>query len=214
MQSDSLYNLQAQIARVKTSTTSEKLCEGLPKQILEMLYYVKGMKFEDAPDFPKLRGYIESMAKQYDFTLKENIFDWVIRLLNVDAIGIKNKEGLLVKYKLTPQQHAQVSQWHIKNYGQVVDMQYEMQNIIERARQKEEFEERKNSGDKNEEERCSMDERSIPLENDCVRTKNKHLKRNRPLNYKASKLYEPLDSDEENSHRMRMIKNNLSQNQS
>ena len=53
-------------------------------------------------------------------------------------------------------------------------MQYEIQKIRERAREQEHIEERKNSSDK--EGADSMDLRSIPLETECVRVKNKHLK--------------------------------------
>ena len=72
-------------------------------------------------------------------------------------------------------------------------MQYEIAKIMERAREREADEERKASGENDDAD--SMDLRSMPLENECVRKKNKHLKSHRPMTYKQSKLYEPLDSD-------------------
>eukprot|EP00826_Nyctotherus_ovalis_P063956 TRINITY_DN9376_c0_g1_i10.p1 TRINITY_DN9376_c0_g1~~TRINITY_DN9376_c0_g1_i10.p1 ORF type:complete len:222 (-),score=56.51 TRINITY_DN9376_c0_g1_i10:468-1133(-) len=46
---------QSKIMNVKISTPVELLCKGLPKQLCSLLYYVRGIKFEDKPNYDYFR---------------------------------------------------------------------------------------------------------------------------------------------------------------
>ena len=68
-----------------------------------MLEYIKSLQFEQAPDYPRLRNYLDDISKQYKFSLKENTFDWVVKLLKLDAEQIYDKHSnMFVRYKLKP----------------------------------------------------------------------------------------------------------------
>lgn len=70
--SDSVH--MEQIGSMKITTNLNKLCSGIPKQFKDYLKICKELKFEEKPDYEKLKECFRSIATEYDLNLKYN---WV-----------------------------------------------------------------------------------------------------------------------------------------
>ena len=68
----------AKIRDKKIFTPVEVLCQGLPLEIMNFIIYTRELKFEDKPDYDKLKRTLRAMAErekiQYD-----SVFDWIIK---------------------------------------------------------------------------------------------------------------------------------------
>eukprot|EP00828_Plagiopyla_frontata_P037851 TRINITY_DN49679_c0_g1_i2.p2 TRINITY_DN49679_c0_g1~~TRINITY_DN49679_c0_g1_i2.p2 ORF type:complete len:142 (-),score=5.51 TRINITY_DN49679_c0_g1_i2:291-716(-) len=62
------------IKESKKMYTSEDLCQGLPKQFLQILKYCKGLKFTDKPDYVYIKNLIRQLFYEKGFTY-DNVFD-------------------------------------------------------------------------------------------------------------------------------------------
>ena len=82
---DELYNL---ITKVKFETTVENLCSGLPQQFLDFVRYIRGMTFEQEPDYKYLRNLfliaLQNTGGKMDFC-----YDWDNRI-NDENLYLQN----------------------------------------------------------------------------------------------------------------------------
>ena len=82
---DELYN---RITKVKFETTVENLCSGLPQQFLDFVRYIRGMTFEQEPDYKYLRNLfliaLQNTGGKMDFC-----YDWDNRI-NDENLYLQN----------------------------------------------------------------------------------------------------------------------------
>ena len=67
---------------MKKSTEIEKLCKGLPKEILTFTQYINGLEFDEVPNYQKMKNYL----KEAIINSKEKIdckYDWCIEKPNI-----------------------------------------------------------------------------------------------------------------------------------
>ena len=69
---EGLYN---RILEVKSKTTPEKLCKGLPPQFLEYINYARRMTFEQEPDYKYLRNLFLTALQNYGGKM-DYCYDW------------------------------------------------------------------------------------------------------------------------------------------
>eukprot|EP01017_Pseudomicrothorax_dubius_P049344 TRINITY_DN9161_c0_g2_i3.p1 TRINITY_DN9161_c0_g2~~TRINITY_DN9161_c0_g2_i3.p1 ORF type:complete len:322 (+),score=46.71 TRINITY_DN9161_c0_g2_i3:85-1050(+) len=63
------------ILEKKLSTPSDVLCKGQPPELAEFLAYTRALKFDEKPDYEKLRGLLRRCAERNNFKF-DGIFDW------------------------------------------------------------------------------------------------------------------------------------------
>ena len=63
--------------RKKTITVSE-LCQGLPVEFITYMNYVRGLAYQDKPDYKYLRKLFDHLFRCQGFE-HDNVFDWTIR---------------------------------------------------------------------------------------------------------------------------------------
>eukprot|EP01017_Pseudomicrothorax_dubius_P004108 TRINITY_DN1074_c0_g2_i1.p1 TRINITY_DN1074_c0_g2~~TRINITY_DN1074_c0_g2_i1.p1 ORF type:complete len:356 (+),score=68.94 TRINITY_DN1074_c0_g2_i1:51-1118(+) len=63
------------ILEMKVSTSVETLCKGQPPELAEFLNYAKSLRFEEKPDYARLKGLIRRCAERLTIRF-DNIFDW------------------------------------------------------------------------------------------------------------------------------------------
>ena len=66
------------IMEKKISTPIETLCQGLPQQIQVFIQYTRDLRFDDKPDYDKLKRIIRLMAESEKIKY-DNVFDWVVK---------------------------------------------------------------------------------------------------------------------------------------
>ena len=66
------------IMEKKISTPIETLCQGLPQQIQMFIQYTRDLRFDDKPDYDKLKRIIRIMTES-DKIKYDNLFDWVVK---------------------------------------------------------------------------------------------------------------------------------------
>ena len=75
----------ARIGEKKLSIPVEYLCRDLPSAFYKYMKYARGLKFEEAPDYDRLHGWLDTLFNAEQLT-KDWIFDWVnVRRREVDA---------------------------------------------------------------------------------------------------------------------------------
>ena len=86
---DDLYN---KILNCKIKTTTENLCQGLPKQFEEYVKYVKNMTYEQDPDYNYLKNLFLNVllksGKKMDFK-----YDWDDRINDLNTLIPNNNEN-------------------------------------------------------------------------------------------------------------------------
>lgn len=65
------------ICKQKEEIETEKLCEGLPKEISLILEYSRRLKFEEKPDYNALRQILRDLAYRNDIEF-DYVYDWVL----------------------------------------------------------------------------------------------------------------------------------------
>lgn len=63
------------ILEKKLNTPVEKLCQGLPDQIMRILKYIRGVFFDEKPDYSYIRSELESILKEYNME-NDKMFCW------------------------------------------------------------------------------------------------------------------------------------------
>jgi len=65
------------ISNIKSNTSLEDLCKGIPKEFLLYIKYCRVLRFKQKPDYNVLRGLFISLFKESNYTL-DYIYDWNI----------------------------------------------------------------------------------------------------------------------------------------
>lgn len=55
-----------------------KLCAQLPVQFSQYMTYVRGLTFEESPDYDMLEELLDQVAQEHNFSLTDNVFDWSV----------------------------------------------------------------------------------------------------------------------------------------
>mmetsp|Transcript_18998 Transcript_18998/g.21295 ORF Transcript_18998/g.21295 Transcript_18998/m.21295 type:complete len:229 (+) Transcript_18998:250-936(+) len=66
------------IKEKKISTTIDDLVKGLPKELGKYMHYCRDLKFEEKPDYTKLRKYLQDVAERMNFE-HDYYYDWIIK---------------------------------------------------------------------------------------------------------------------------------------
>lgn len=66
------------IKEAKMSTSLETLCEGIPKEFIEYMKYVRNLKFDEKPDYQMLRDLLRNLFYRKKY-VEDFEFDWVIK---------------------------------------------------------------------------------------------------------------------------------------
>jgi hypothetical protein len=61
----------------KLSTPMKVLCSAIPTQIQDMLEYVRGLQFEEQPDYNMLMGKLRTIGCENNFNLYDGVYDWL-----------------------------------------------------------------------------------------------------------------------------------------
>uniref|UniRef100_A0A914VG32 non-specific serine/threonine protein kinase n=1 Tax=Plectus sambesii TaxID=2011161 RepID=A0A914VG32_9BILA len=67
------------MADIKLHTPVKKLCEGLPDEFFAYITYCRSLRFDEQPDYARLRLLCEVAMHRLDYEI-DGIFDWTIRL--------------------------------------------------------------------------------------------------------------------------------------
>ena len=97
IQSDNKDELYDKILELKMKTTLESLCMGLPPQFQEYMRYIRGMNYEQEPNYNYLRSLfmivLKNNGKNFDFS-----YDWDNRVndvnLSVPNINLNNNNAV------------------------------------------------------------------------------------------------------------------------
>ncbi|CCJ30940.1 unnamed protein product [Pneumocystis jirovecii] len=102
------------IGEKKQSTLIEELCEGFPDEFSQYISYVRGLGFEDTPDYDYLRGLFTSAIKKIGET-EDGQYDWML---------LNNGKGWEASYKhVSSNHHAIVSNAAIKS-ASAIDLKH------------------------------------------------------------------------------------------
>jgi len=66
------------IKQIKDKTTIFELCESLPNEIYQYMVYVRGLGYEEAPDYEHLENVLENGIRA-DGLQDDGMFDWLIK---------------------------------------------------------------------------------------------------------------------------------------
>jgi serine/threonine protein kinase len=92
VQNDDKKALYNRILEIKMQTTPEALCRGLPRQFEEYINYVRGMTFEQEPDYRYLRNLflavLQNLGEKMDFC-----YDWDNKINNANIIIDNNAKN-------------------------------------------------------------------------------------------------------------------------
>lgn len=88
----------AMISDMKMNTPLEVLCEDLPKEFLTFLTYVKGLMFDETPNYKYLKKLFRKLFVEsgYDFDYS---YDWNVLNIAHPTILPHNKNGAVVEFK-------------------------------------------------------------------------------------------------------------------
>lgn len=97
IQSDNKDELYDKILELKMKTTLESLCMGLPPQFQEYMRYIRGMNYEQEPNYNYLRSLfmivLKNNGKNFDFS-----YDWDNRVndvnLSVPNLNLNNNNAV------------------------------------------------------------------------------------------------------------------------
>ena len=79
--------------KCKENTPVSVLCEGLPPCFSEYMSYVKGLKFEQEPDYGMLKAIFQDYYSERKFEPPEKMkFDWAIQREKILADKIRAEE--------------------------------------------------------------------------------------------------------------------------
>eukprot|EP00759_Apiculatamorpha_spiralis_P044225 PhF_6_TR41305/c1_g1_i1/m.62539/K02218/CSNK1, CKI; casein kinase 1 len=66
------------IAQVKEETSLDVLCQGLPQEVLLLMQYVKGLQFEEDPNYGYIRGLLKDLGTQHN-VVNDGLYDWTLK---------------------------------------------------------------------------------------------------------------------------------------
>ncbi len=81
------------ILRKMLSTSIEMLCQGLPIEFVKYFQYVRGLKFEQKPDYQYLRRLLKELfyKKESD---DEVMFDWTLKYVSLFPMHLSKNSGI------------------------------------------------------------------------------------------------------------------------
>ena len=85
IKSDDKRGLYNRILEVKMETTPEELCQGLPIQFEEYIKYVKGLSYEQEPDYKYLKNLFLMALKNIGGKM-DYCYDWDSRINNINIL--------------------------------------------------------------------------------------------------------------------------------
>ena len=85
--------LQRLVIQKKEANPPEKLCEGLPSQLLEALQYARSLKERDMPDYDRVFGLFESAASTGNVNLKQTSLDSYTKKMSTASESTTVKTG-------------------------------------------------------------------------------------------------------------------------
>ncbi len=98
----------------------------LPPQFEEYMSYCMNLQFEEEPNYDYLERLVMDIAKEKNFLLTDNIFDWatqqLCKELDLKYTQLKRQEKLIIKHELTPEQEHLVAEFQFKNFKHVHDI--------------------------------------------------------------------------------------------
>ena len=66
------------IKDIKINTSVETLCEGCPKEFKDFINYARNLKFEEKPNYDKLRGLLDKIRVKNNLVFDYNNYDWKV----------------------------------------------------------------------------------------------------------------------------------------
>lgn len=106
---------------MKSSAELDRFCTNLPDQFITYILYVRGLSFEQKPDYDYLQALVLEMAVKFDFRLDDNLFDWCITLKcqNLHYTQVERLKDIIIKYRLTKEQSELASQFEFQSFKHV-----------------------------------------------------------------------------------------------
>lgn len=89
-------------------TTADELCDGFPSQFKRYMDYVRGLAFEEKPNYKMLRGLFEQLFRELEYT-EDDQWDWILhkqKLLDKRAREeeIERKKRMLANTRMSRKQ--------------------------------------------------------------------------------------------------------------
>ena len=112
------------ILQKKIEITSNELCRGLPKEFEIFLEYVKNIKYEEKPDYDKLRNLLEKVMKNNNYK-NDYVYDWTSQ-------DEKNKNEITNDYSIDnsdEKNHKKNLNYHVKRNNTIYYNQFEEPEI-------------------------------------------------------------------------------------
>ena len=75
----------------KVNTSLSVLCDGLPREIEEIINYTRGLAFDEEPDYNKIKGHIKGLMEANDLKI-DYLFDWVLKTNKAQKEKEKDKK--------------------------------------------------------------------------------------------------------------------------
>jgi len=74
------------IASVKSKTSTQDLCKGLPTEFVAYLDYCKNLEFPTSPNYKYLRGLFQNLFKQEKY-VDDGHYDWTIQTTKTKKVS-------------------------------------------------------------------------------------------------------------------------------
>lgn len=82
------HQLHREIGKLKKADTIESLCKGLPQECADYLHYCRSLRFEQDPDYVKLRQFWKDVLLRTDVQ-RTATFDWMHLNEELNEIGMR-----------------------------------------------------------------------------------------------------------------------------
>lgn len=76
LRSEGEYSRKEMVAKMKSSLTIEKLCEGLPGEFAEYIRYSRALHFDEAPDYAYVKRLFKNVLLAYNW-VNDFKYDWL-----------------------------------------------------------------------------------------------------------------------------------------
>ncbi|CAG9313415.1 unnamed protein product [Blepharisma stoltei] len=63
------------IMNMKANTSLDHLFRGCPSELIPLMSYIKGLRFEETPNYDRIKEMIQSIGERNDFAF-DNVFEW------------------------------------------------------------------------------------------------------------------------------------------
>jgi serine/threonine protein kinase len=69
------FRQKSTVLSLKRSTTNECLVRGLPRELVDFMYHLQGLNYEDEPDYDYLKRLLQQICDKNNFTMDQP-YDW------------------------------------------------------------------------------------------------------------------------------------------